>query len=156
MPYLLFIDDFGVHRNMYRALKAFYLIPACLTYEERRKLANVFTLTLGPHGAGLSDVVEAFAKPIQKLDRGTQLEVNGNLEAVCAFVITFLGDMPQQADNVGFMRHSARMGCRICYCLKEERGDLGFDIVANGRYHWETQSQRDYMTDLDTVAEVRI
>lgn len=22
-PYLLFIDDFGVHRNMYRALKAF-------------------------------------------------------------------------------------------------------------------------------------
>ena len=69
-PYLLFVDDFGIHRNMYRALKAFYLIPACLSYDERRKLANVFTITLGPHGANLDDVIESIRQPIQELDAG--------------------------------------------------------------------------------------
>ena len=34
-PLVLFIDDFGIHRNNYRALKAFYWIPANLPYEER-------------------------------------------------------------------------------------------------------------------------
>lgn len=151
LPYFLFIDDFGVHRNMYRALKAFYLIPACLEYSERRKLANVFTLSLGPHGAKIEDVVEAFSRPVQKLDRGVQLDINGEMTTVWAFAITFLGDMPQQADNAGFMRHSARMGCRSCFCPKEERGNLNFDIVGNGRYHWETIQQREYADSLDNA-----
>lgn len=30
-------------------VKGLYLIPACLPYIERRKIANVFTLCLGPH-----------------------------------------------------------------------------------------------------------
>ncbi|KAF6223757.1 hypothetical protein HO173_013218 [Letharia columbiana] len=148
-PYLLFVDDFGIHRNMYRALKAFYLIPACLDYAERRKLANVFTLSLGPHGANIKDVVEAFRKPIQDLDRGIELEVNGVTDIFWAFALTFLGDMPQQADNGGFMRHTATMGCRTCYCSKDERANLDFDIVGNGRYHWETTQQREFAGDLD-------
>lgn len=152
LPYLLFIDDFGVHRNMYRALKAFYLIPACLEYSERRKLANVFTLSLGPHGASLNDVVEAFDSPIQDLDRGIKLDVNGETEKVCAFAMTLLGDMPQQADNSGFMRHNARMGCRTCFCPKEERGNLQFDIIGKGRYHYETMKQRQYTEALDNTA----
>lgn len=45
-PYMLFIDDFGEHRNMYHALKVFYLIPACLSYGEQRKSANVFAVRL--------------------------------------------------------------------------------------------------------------
>ena len=94
MSYLLFIDDFDMYRNIYRALKAFYLISTYLTYKKRRKLANVFTLSLRSHRAGLGDVVKAFVKLIQKLDRETQLKVNGNLETVCAFAITFLDDMP--------------------------------------------------------------
>ena len=156
LPYLLFIDDFGVHRNMYRALKAFYLIPACLEYSERRKLANVFTLTLGPHGASLDDVVEAFHRPIQDLDQGIELDINGEVVKVCAFSITLLGDMPQQADNIGFMRHNARMGCRTCFCPKEERGSLEYDIVGKGRYHWETIEQREYAEAIDNNAARRL
>ena len=57
-PNLAFIHDFGVHRNMYRALKAIYLIPAYLSDEERRKIANVFTLTLDPHAANMQADVE--------------------------------------------------------------------------------------------------
>ena len=147
-PYLLFIDDFGIHRNMYRALKAFYLIPACLSYEERRKIANVFTLTLGPHGANLTDVIEAFGRPIRQMDRGMEMTINGETERVCAFNIAFLGDMPQQADNGGFLRHNAKMGCRTCRCSKLERGDLSYDVVGHGRYHWETTKQREVAHDL--------
>ena len=149
LPYLLFIDDFGIHRNMYRALKAFYLIPACLDYAERRKLANVFTLSLGPHGANIKEVVGAFRKPIQDLDRGIDLEINGVTNTVWAFAMTFLGDMPQQADNGGFMRHTATMGCRTCFCPKDERANLDFDTTAKGRYHWETTQQREMAEDLD-------
>ena len=149
LPYLLFVDDFGVHRNMYRALKAFYLIPACLDYQERRKLANVFTLSLGPHGAKIEEVVEAFSKPIRILDSGVDLEINGNMEAVWSFAMSFLGDMPQQADNAGFMRHTAKMGCRTCRCPKEERGNLDYDIRVNGRYHEETLQQRQHAGELN-------
>ena len=139
---------------MYRALKAFYLIPACLDYGERRKLANVFTLILGPYGAKIDDVVEALAKPIQNLDRGMELNIDGNMEKVCAFGITFLGDMPQQVDNGGFMRHTAQRGCRTCYCLKEERGDLGYDVVQHSRYHWDTIRLREYAEDIDNGKEL--
>lgn len=142
-PYLLFIDDFGVHRNMYRALKAFYIIPACLSYDERRKIANVFTLTLGPHGAQMNQVVEAFARPIQELDHGVEIDINGVSEFVCAFVMTFVGDMPQQADNGGFLRHNAIMGCRSCSCAKKDKGDLYFDVDDSKKYHWETKRQRE-------------
>jgi hypothetical protein len=50
MPFLLFIDGFGIFRNTYPSLKGFYLTPASLPYAERRKESNMFTLTLGPHG----------------------------------------------------------------------------------------------------------
>lgn len=91
--YLLFIDNFGVHRNIYRALKAFYLIPAYLDYEERRKLANVFTLILGPYGAKIENVIGAIKESIKDLDAGMEMEINGDTVKVSAHAITFLGDM---------------------------------------------------------------
>jgi hypothetical protein len=45
MPISLFIDGFGVHRNTYRSLKAFYITLASLSYAERRKVSNIFTST---------------------------------------------------------------------------------------------------------------
>ena len=78
---------------MYRALKTFYLIFIYLTYKKRRKLVNVFTLSLKSYKTKLSDVVKVFVKFIQKLDRETQLKINDNLKIVCVFIITFLNDM---------------------------------------------------------------
>ena len=147
-PYLLFTDGFGVHRNMYRALKAFYLIPANLPYEERRKVANVFTLTLGPHGAAIADVVEPFSRAIRKMDKGCNLEINGESTEVCAFIISLIGDMPEMAENGGFAHHSAQKGCRSCFCPKNSRGDLDFDTVTNGRTHFETIRQREFAKQL--------
>ena len=67
LQYLSYIDDFGVHRNMYRALKALYVVPACLECSERRKLASFFTLTLGTNGANVDHVVEAFRQAYPEL-----------------------------------------------------------------------------------------
>jgi hypothetical protein len=46
--------------------------------------------------------------------------------------------MPQNANNSGFMRHNALKGCRACFATQEERGDLDYDIVGQGRYHDDT------------------
>ncbi|KAL9041955.1 MAG: hypothetical protein Q9180_000933 [Flavoplaca navasiana] len=80
----------------------------------RGKIANVFTSTLGPHGADKYDVVEATRRPIQNLDACLPMEMNGTQEGVCAFVLAFLGDMPEQAENAGLLQHQANMGCRTC------------------------------------------
>ena len=47
---------------MYRALKAFYLILICLNYNERKKLANVFTLLLNSHNIKFDNVIKVFYK----------------------------------------------------------------------------------------------
>jgi hypothetical protein len=143
MPILLFIDGFGIHRNMYRSLKGFYITPANLSYSERRKISNAFTLTLGPHGANMSDVTASFKEPFRSFEKGIIMDINGIEATVNVFVMAFSGDMPQQAANGGFLSHNAEFGCRTCYCPSNEKGDLQYDVVFNGRYHHETHQKRN-------------
>ena len=133
--YILFIDDFDVHRNMYRALKAFYMISVCLSYEKRRIIANVFILTLESHEVKMNDVIEGFFKFIQKLNRGVNLKINEHFEFVCVFAMILINDMSQQADNDDFLRHSTDKECRICFCIKKDRENLEFDVINMSRYH---------------------
>ena len=63
--YLLFINNFDVYRNIYRTLKAFYLIPVYLKYTKRKKLANIFILSLRPYNINIKDVVEVFSKSLR-------------------------------------------------------------------------------------------
>jgi hypothetical protein len=142
MPLQLFIDGFGVFRNTYRSLKGFYLIPACLPYFERRKESNVFTLTLGPHGADMADIVKCFEAEIQDLEKGITMNINGVAKKVIGFIMALTGDMPQQASNSGFLQHNAKFGCRTCYCPDTERGNLTFDVISKGRYHFQTLLKR--------------
>ena len=133
--YLLFIDDFEVHRNICRALKIFYLISVCLSYKKRRKIVNVFTLIVESHDVNLKNIVEVFDRTVRQLNRDQSIEINKENEIVCAFTMTFLSDMSQQANNEDFARHNANMTYRICLCSKNERDDLNYDIVENDRYH---------------------
>jgi hypothetical protein len=110
IPFLLFIDDFGIYRNMYPALKGFYIIPIGLFYSERRLLGNIFTLTLSLHGASIDDVVASFRSELDKLSRGTWMTVNGAKTLVTAFPLAFTGDVPQQAKNSGALAHNAIIG----------------------------------------------
>ena len=65
---------------MYRALKGFYLIFACLSYEEWRKIVNVFILTLEPHEANIKTVIEVFDKAIRQLNKDMKMIINGESE----------------------------------------------------------------------------
>ena len=138
MPFFLFIDGFGIFRNTYRSLKGFYLTPASLPYAERRREKNMFTLTLGPHGATMPDIVKSLESELQVFEKGVRIVVNGETTTVCAFTMALTGDMPQQAVNSGALSHNAKIGCRSCYCPSDKRGDLQYNVISHGRYHYDT------------------
>lgn len=103
VPLLTFIDRFGLYRNMYRSLMGMYFNLAALSFHEQTRRANVLPFTLGPHGSNFSDVIEAVQPLLSSLDKGQILEVNGEEAFICAFTLCYVGDMPQQQGNSGFM-----------------------------------------------------
>lgn len=113
LPFMCFIDGFSLYCNMYRSLMGIYAILAGMTVRERTRRANVFPITLGPHGSNFEDVIEAL-QSLRELDEGVMMHIQGNDVFVCAFILAFLGDMPQQNDNSGFKRQNATRGCRSC------------------------------------------
>src|SRR5271168_1425078 len=149
VPLLTFIDGFGLYRNSYRSLMGFYKIPAAFNSCERNRRANVLPLTLGPHGSNFDDVVAAL-KSLIPLDRGTLLDIKGIPTMMCAFTLCYIGDMPQQQENSGFKTQRATRGCRFCFVKDTARGDLDFNTVEHGRYHYQTINMRKEMESLLT------
>ena len=78
---------------MYHALKAFYLISACLNYKKCRKLTNVFILTLDLHKVKIENIVKVFYRLIQELNCDIKLNINDKNQAICTFSMIFLSDM---------------------------------------------------------------
>jgi hypothetical protein len=123
LPLMLYIDDFGIYRTTHQAIKAFYITPASLPYKERRKLSNMFTLTLGPHGSSFDDVLYNISEGMLSMHKGFHADVNGTKTYIRAFTVCVADDMPQAADTMGYLRFNATKGCRACYCNQEDRGD---------------------------------
>ena len=153
--YLLFIDDLKIHWNNYRFFKAFYFTSVDLSYKKRRKLINVFILTLRSHEVNIENVIECIFKIIRRLDKNdVEMNIVEETVFVCAFEMTLLDDMSQQTHNKDFLYHFARMSYRTCYCLRKERENLEYDVVVNDRYHREIINQREYaknLTDRDKI-----
>ena len=80
---------------MYRALKAFYFIFVCLFYFKRKKMINIFILTLKSHEIQLKNVIEVFRKSLKKLNTKLKMNINDQDHIICAFVIAFLKNMSQ-------------------------------------------------------------
>ncbi|ELR04371.1 hypothetical protein GMDG_06740 [Pseudogymnoascus destructans 20631-21] len=135
---------------MYRSLTGVYFSLASQTLRARMHRANVFVLTLGPHGASTDEVL-SFIVDLSKLDRGMVLTINGEEKAVLAFPIFFAGDMPQQNHNSGVKNQNAGKGCRNCLANTEERGDLNFDTIKLGCYHWHQMQLWQYGNTLPPV-----
>ena len=150
MPFIMFVDGFGLYRNMYRSLMGFYLINAAFSYADRSRPTNIIPLTLGPHGSNMEQVAAALTPSLQKLDRGMELEVDGKKKFVCGFTFFFTGDMPQQQENSGMLKQNATYGCRFCYTPKGKLGDLTTDLVQTGRYHHEVERLRAHLKSLPT------
>ena len=146
--YLLFIDDFDVHRNMYRALKTFYLIFVNLSYEKKRKIVNVFIFILDSHDATTIDVVKFFFRTIRKLNKNCSLEINEKFSEICVFILNLIENMLEMTNNENFVHHSAQKDCRSCFCFKNFRENLNFDTMKNDRIHLETLRQRHFVKQL--------
>jgi hypothetical protein len=140
---------------MYRAFKGFYITPANIEYIDRRKPGNQFTLTLGPHSVNMSDIVHNLEPGMSKCGGGVMIDINGRKTLVKAFPITITGDMPAGADNSGFYRHNANLGCRAYKVPQSERGDVHFDIIHNGRYHFDTIFKRDEGQEKDGAQKTK-
>ena len=93
-PMLVFIDAFGLYRNMYRFILGWYSIPAALNVKDRNRRSNVFVLTLGPHGSSPNDIFAAVEPGSKALDRGMTMVINEQKTFVCASTHGFIGDMP--------------------------------------------------------------
>lgn len=152
VPLLTFIDGFGLYRNSYRSLMGFYEIPAAFSSQERARRTNVLPITLGPHGSNFKDVVAAL-KSLIPLDEGMELDITGDgtKTLVSVFTLCFIGDMPQQQENSGFKTQRATRGCRFCFIDENERGNMKYDISANGRYHHQALAMRAEMKSLRTL-----
>lgn len=60
-----------------------------------------------------------------------------------SLAMQYVGDMVQQQWNAGFLGARAKLGCRSCFISDSDgRGDLEYDIVDYGRYHYQTLALR--------------
>lgn len=153
VPMINFTDDFGLYRNMYRALMGFYIINAAFTILERRRRTNIFPLTIGPHGSNIEGVIDAIGSFLVQLDAGMVMTINGQDTLVCAMLAYFIADMPQQQENSGFLSQRSTFGCRLCQVDKKFWKSLELDLVSDGRYHWEIVRLRKRMATMSTKAE---
>jgi hypothetical protein len=94
LPFLLFINNFGTHHNMYCALKGYYIIPAGLLYYKYRRLGNLFTLTLRPYGTDMADALPFFQNSFYDLAKGIIMLINGINMIITTGILAFIGDMP--------------------------------------------------------------
>ncbi|PWY81995.1 hypothetical protein BO70DRAFT_44128 [Aspergillus heteromorphus CBS 117.55] len=138
---------------MFRALKGIYLTPAGLSYAGRRRLANSFTVTLGPHGASFQDVLANIHTDLETVAKGFYSTIHGKQVLVTASVMALTGDMPQQAKNSGMLSYSADIGCRTCYCPRSKQYQWSYDTVSHGRYHFQHQYYRTEGDHKATVPE---
>jgi hypothetical protein len=157
-PILLFIDGFGIYRNSYRSLVGVYAIAAGLEGDDRHRPANIFPLTLSPHGSNFDDTVRAL-QSLGQLDHGIETTINGEKVLMCVPTLCYIGDMPQQDKNSGFRGPRAKKFCRFCLIGQKavESGRpndvLDFDIVTHGRYHFQTVEMRKELNSKPTNAK---
>ncbi|XDG03304.1 hypothetical protein ABKA04_002919 [Annulohypoxylon sp. FPYF3050] len=147
LPFQIFIDAFGLYRNMYRSLTGMYLITEFFPEHLRSRRSSVYPLTLGPHGSDLADVFRGLFHTLS-LDRGRELTIDGESIFVCAFMSCITGDLPSQQKLSGCQGPTANMPCRYCIVSDKNKANLSFDIINNGRYHYQTLIARKECEDL--------
>jgi putative Mn2+ efflux pump MntP len=91
----MFIDRFGLYRNIYRSLIGFYLLNGLLSNQERNRRINVIPLILGPYRSNIAAVIAAISLSMSALDTGVELEISGTKTIVYVMLFFFIGNMLQ-------------------------------------------------------------
>jgi hypothetical protein len=142
-PYTLFIDSFGLYRNMYRPIPGFYAQFAFLNELDRKKRINVFPITLAPFAAKWDEVVDSLLH-LKELEVGVEVTLDDNSTVtICAPCLAYVGDMPQQQGNAGCKNQKADHFCRSCLISSSNANDIRYDVITHGRYHNETIRVRE-------------
>ena len=160
VPHLDFIDGFGLFRNAYRSLTGIYFVPSNLPLTERTRLSNIFVTTLGLHGASFDEMIKTISLASQVMEQGKIMGICGSTTQrellqvdrtpifVVAFALGFTGDLAQQNTSAGFLKFNATFGCRNCNILTKNMGNLDFDIIHDGLYHFPTVFDRQKASDM--------
>jgi hypothetical protein len=127
----------------------FYTIPAGFTIREKNRRANVFPITLGPHGSQIDDIITALSS-LRPLDKGITTIINGEETILCVFTLNFLTDLVGGNSAANIKGIKAKKSYRFCYTDGKEKGDLGFNILSKGRYHHQTIVMREHIKNLPT------
>lgn len=150
--FYVFIDRFGLYRNMYRKLDTFYIILARLSFQERTRRTNVYLVIVSPYSSNIEAVVRAIRLIIRALDNGELLNIPGQeeLAIVCVYTAFYIGDMPQQQENSRIKSQNTTYSCRSYIIYKDQRTDLQYDIIQYRRFYYENERQRRYINSLST------
>ncbi|KAI1819720.1 hypothetical protein F4861DRAFT_543648 [Xylaria intraflava] len=151
LPWKLFIDAFGLYRNMYRSMTGVYPLPAFYPDHIANRRSSVVPMTVGLYGMETADLLKELSH-INYLALGYTIDL-GNDEKVyvCSFMMCFIGDFPQQQDLAGCKDHKALFPCRYCLIPKAQRHDLDFNVIEFGRYHTEITFIREKVKSLGVV-----
>ena len=92
---LIFIDGFGIYRNVRRLVMGMYQSPTGLLYNNNGKCirnTNIFLIVLGPYVTNFDAVVNAIGYFIL-FEKGVMIEIYGKLIIVLVFIMCYTRDM---------------------------------------------------------------
>ena len=96
-------------------------------------------------------VIDSFKKDFWQFDEKCKMIINDEKIHVCAFIMTFLEDMSQQAANAEFLSHRAKWDCQSCLCQNVNQSKLNFDIIKENHYHHTTLSTQSQDNNIVAV-----
>lgn len=134
LPLNFYCDEFGLFRTMRRSELGVYLFPLFFPSYLRARQDAAITLTLGPFASKMEDVFDGLSH-IAEIDGGIRMVLDGKAYFVCPFIAYITGDMPSQDKMSCTKAHSALRPCRYCMIHVEERDNLYYDTLLNGRTH---------------------
>ena len=131
----LYFDDFGTYRTVYHSLGGVYVQIGNMPFDLRKLLKNHFIIGFVPFGASFNEFIKPFIRDIQKLEKGIEMEINGEKCLVAGGLGVVTADLPQENDLCGVKRHGANHGCRNCFVPREQLSDKNYDHFQNARYN---------------------
>lgn len=97
IPFSVFLDGFGLYRNVYQSLKGMYVTPAALSIYERKRLINLFVLMIGMFRCNEVKMAACLRQDSVNIGKGIRLTLySGEVVFAISFPLLFTADMLQQ------------------------------------------------------------
>jgi hypothetical protein len=138
----LYFDDFGTYRTVYHSLGGVYVQIGNMPFDLRKLLKNHFIIGFVPFGASFNEFIKPFIRDIQKLEKGIEMEINGEKYLIAGGLGVVTADLPQGNDLCGVKRHGANHGCHNCFVPREQLSDKNYDHFQNARYNHQIKKLR--------------